>query len=413
MRQYSLTHLSDAALLKDLGTLVAQDRATTASLLAHIAEVDARKLYLPAGYPSMHAYCVDELRLSEDAAFKRIRAGRAARDFPALFDAVARGDLNLAAVNVLAPYLTQGNAAELIATATGKRRLEIEALLAARFPRSEFLAIGEVVRLNETPVQLAPGPVGAHVQLAPGRVGAGNSLSANAPIFETAVRDAHAHAAARPRVTPVAAERYLLHVPIDRATHEKLEHAVALLSHSIPSGDVAQVLDRALDVLVAKLERRKCAKTDRPARADRPRRHSSRASNSRHVPAHIRRAVWERDRGQCTFVGDTGHRCAARTRLEFDHVVPVARGGQTSVETIRLRCRAHNQYEAERTFGAGFMRARREGARERAAEERARRERAARDSAIRESAARESAAASNADAAAQAADAARRRDVCA
>src|SRR5690349_1088811 len=157
MRQYSLTHLSDAALLKDLVTLVAQDRATTASLLAHIAEVDARKLYLPAGYPSMHAYCVDELRLSEDAAFKRIRAGRAAREFPALFDAVATGDLNVTAVNLLAPHLTPANAPELIALAAGKRKPQVEALLAARFPCSEFLAIGEVVRLNETPVQLAPG----------------------------------------------------------------------------------------------------------------------------------------------------------------------------------------------------------------------------------------------------------------
>src|SRR5689334_24403753 len=121
MRQYSLTHLSDAALLKDLGTLVAQDRATTASLLAHIAEVDARKLYLPAGYPSMHAYCVDELRLSEDAAFIRIRAARAARLVPALFDAVATGELNVTAVNLLAPHLTLGNAPELIALAARKR----------------------------------------------------------------------------------------------------------------------------------------------------------------------------------------------------------------------------------------------------------------------------------------------------
>src|SRR5689334_8667249 len=254
MRQYSLTHLSDAALLKDLGTLVAQDRATTASLLAHIAEVDARKLYLPAGYPSMHAYCVDELRLSEDAAFIRIRAARAARLVPALFDAVATGELNVTAVNLLAPHLTMGNAPELIALAARKRKTEIEALLAARFPRSEFLAIGEVSRLNETPVQLAPGRVDAHVQLVPERVGAGNSLSANAPIFEAAGQRADSCGSEspdspRPRVTPVSAERYLLHVPIDRATHEKLKHAVALLGHSIPSGDVAQVLDRALDVL--------------------------------------------------------------------------------------------------------------------------------------------------------------------
>jgi hypothetical protein len=46
--------------------------------------------------------------------------------------------------------------------------------------------------------------------------------------------------------------------------------------------------------------------------------------------------------------------------LEFDHVREVARGGDASVENIRLRCRAHNQYTAECTFGAGFMREKRE-----------------------------------------------------
>jgi len=54
--------------------------------------------------------------------------------------------------------------------------------------------------------------------------------------------------------------------------------------------------------------------------------------------------------------------------LEFDHVTAVARGGETSVDGLRLLCRAHNQYEAECTFGAGFMRERREEARREAAE---------------------------------------------
>ena len=78
--KYSLTHLSDHALLHDLATLVARERATTAEVLAHIAEVDARRLYVPAGYPSMYCYCVQELHLSEEAARKRIlrRARRGA-----------------------------------------------------------------------------------------------------------------------------------------------------------------------------------------------------------------------------------------------------------------------------------------------------------------------------------------------
>ena len=88
MSSYSLSHLSDQTLLSDLAALVARDRATTAALLAHIAEVDARRLYLPAAYPSLYAYCVGELGLCEQVAFKRIRAARTARQFPAIFPAV-------------------------------------------------------------------------------------------------------------------------------------------------------------------------------------------------------------------------------------------------------------------------------------------------------------------------------------
>ena len=79
MRNYSLSHVSDAALARDLAAAAARDRAATANLLAHIAEFDARKLYVPAAHPSMFSYCVGELRLSEDAAYKRIQAARAAR----------------------------------------------------------------------------------------------------------------------------------------------------------------------------------------------------------------------------------------------------------------------------------------------------------------------------------------------
>ena len=72
----------------------------------------------------------------------------------------------------------------------------------------------------------------------------------------------------------------------------------------------------------------------------------------------------QRDQCRCTYVSDTGRRCEARKRIEFDHQVPVARGGESTVANVRLRCRAHNQYEAERTYGAEFMRCKREASAE-------------------------------------------------
>ncbi len=338
MRAYSLSHLSDPELLRGLATLVAQDRTTTATLLAHLAEVDDRRLYLPAAYPSLYAYCVGELGMSEDVACKRIRAARAARQFPPIFEALADGRLHLAAVGLLAPCLTPENAADLLAAAAHRTRAEIETLLAERFPRSESLGLMQVLPASAPAVEGdAPDP------LVPGRV----ELSAPGRIEDPKLRS---------RLTPVAPERVLLELTMGRSMQDKLRYAQQLLGHALPSGDPAQVLERALDALIKELERRKFAATERPRCGGRT------SKNPRHIPAQVKRAVWERDGGQCTFVSEAGRRCQARKLLEFDHVEEVARGGRASVAGIRLRCRAHNQYGAECTFGANFMREKREAA---------------------------------------------------
>ncbi len=355
---HSLSHLSDGALLQHFSTLVSRERSTAAELLAYLAEIDARKLYLPAGYSSMYLYCVHEMHLSEDAAFRRITAARAARQYPAIFTAVAEGSLHLSAVNLLAPYLTAGTADELLTAAAHKTKAETERLLAERFPRSDVLTL---VQTSSDP--LVPGPVeagtnddrvacqpnvsSASCQLVPGRVGTSDD---------------------RRNVSQLSAQSVALQVTLERSTYDLLCYAQQLLGHQVSSGDVPQVLDRALKALVRELEKRKLAATAKPRASRAP------AAGSRHVPAAVKRAVWERDGGQCTFVSDAGQHCQARERLEFDHVLEVARGGEATVDGIRLRCRAHNQYTAERTFGAGFMTERRRAASE--ARERARQERA-------------------------------------
>ena len=348
MKRYSLSHLSDESLLRGLIALAAQDRATTAEMLAHIAEVDQRKLFLAAGHTSMHAYCVAELRLSEDAAARRIQAARVARRFPTIFEAVARGRLHLTAVGLLAPYLTEETVAGLLAAAEHKTKVEIEGLLAERFPKSDVLPWVAEVSPSCTDQHAL-----AHVD--------------GAQVVVNTASDVFPRVVDRPRVTPLSSQSVALQVTLERNTHEKLRYAQELLGHQIPSGDLARVLDRVLDLAIAQLEKQKFAATVQPRRRD-----GYASQNPRHIPAHVRRAVWERDGGQCTYVSDTGHRCQARRPLEFDHVVEVARGGEATVEGIRLRCRAHNQHTAERTFGAGFMRRKRIAAAELRAAARAR-----------------------------------------
>lgn len=110
-----------------------------ADLLAHLAEVDSRRLFVPAGYPTMFAYCVGKLGFSEDVAFKRIRSARVARKFPDALDAIADGKVHVAALVLLAPYLlspsiTREAGGGLLAAATHKTKRQVEELLAARFP---------------------------------------------------------------------------------------------------------------------------------------------------------------------------------------------------------------------------------------------------------------------------------------
>src|SRR5512144_1132087 len=352
MNLRSLSHVSNQELLRKLAALTARDCVNTAELLGLIAETDERRLYAEEGFPSMFAYCVQVLHMSEDIAFKRILAARAARQFPAIFETVAEGRLHLSGVVVLAPYLTPENAEELLVAATHKTKAEIEWLLAERFPRPDLPErVG--VELPEPALGLSAGPATGNVKELP----------------KSLVPEPVACSAPRGRVIPLSAQRVALQTSIATYAYENLRYAQALLGHALTTRDLTEVIERASELIVREAEKQKFCATSRP----RSGRHGS-SADPRHIPAAVKLAVWQRDGGQCGFVSEAGQRCPARTRLEYDHVDPVARGGEATAEGIRIRCRTHNQFEAECVFGAGFMAEKREAAMRAAAARRAKRE---------------------------------------
>jgi len=149
-----------------------------------------------------------------------------------------------------------------------------------------------------------------------------------------------AQAEARPAVVnALSPDRYKLQLTITGETLEKLELAKDMTRHADPSGDAAQILDRALTLLLSDLAKKKFAATDRPRPSQ------GVAPESRTVSAEVKRIVFVRDLGRCTFVGKDGHRCDERSRLEFHHVRPFAESGPPTVENIQLRCQPHNLYE--------------------------------------------------------------------
>jgi len=337
----TLAGLPSAQLFARVRELVQRGNAVEADLLAHLAEVDARRLYLEEGCSSMFAWCQRVLHFAEGVAYKRIQAARAVRRFPGLMEAVRGGELHLTAVSLLAPKLTQENCAELIQAARHRSADEIRQLLADREPRQ----VASYVRRVPEPAQqaqvfvprqpaLPPTPPGTHEPSAP--------LPAPRPIVPE-----------RGRTEPLGAERYRVQFMTNRETHAQLEELRALMRHQIPDGDVGKILSRAVAVLYAQVRKRKFAETSRPRSSHPPA--SPNSAPSRHIPAAIRRAVSQRDEGRCSYVSSSGRRCEAREFLEFDHVEAWAFTHAHSIQGITLRCRAHNQQRARSDFGDRHM----------------------------------------------------------
>ena len=322
----SLATLPRGELLARLHELVRRGNAVEAELLAHLAEVDGRRLYLEEGCTSMFAYCQRVLRFAEGVAYKRIQAARAARRHPEIFAAVRRGELHVTGVSLLAPRLGDENAAELIQAARHRSADEIRRLLAHRAPRPDVRSSVRRVPVPISPAAAAP-PLAASARKKP------------APPRPAPVPRPPSH----PRTEPLGQERYHVQFTADREVHEQLQELRALMRHQVPDGDVGKILSRAVGLLLKHVRRRKFAETSAPkapaSRSDR---------TTRHIPAGIRRAVWKRDGGRCTYVSAGGRRCGAREFLEFDHAEAWAHSRRHQLEAITLRCRAHNAQRARR-----------------------------------------------------------------
>jgi hypothetical protein len=340
----SLTRLSDAELVARVKSLVARERDATAQLVAHLAELDTRDVYLREGYGSLYAYCRGALGLSDGETCNRIEVARAARRFPVILDMLAAGVVTLTAVRLLAPRLTAANHREVLESALGKKKSEIEEIVARLAPRPDVRA--SVRRLPAVRVEVhLPAEAATNPAAEAAVASSPSALDPAAPLAPAMPLTAEPTAAPRAAVTPLSPDRYKLQLTIGGDTLEKLRLAKDMLSHAIPSGDDAAVLDRALTLLLVDLAKKKFAGTPkpRPSRARDPR--------ARQVSAAVKRAVWVRDLGRCAFIGTTGHRCNERRFVEFHHVDAHALGGEATVDNIALRCRRHNDYEGRLYFG--------------------------------------------------------------
>ena len=165
-------------------------------------------------------------------------------------------------------------------------------------------------------------------------------------------------------LAPLGAERYKVQLTASKQLHDKLRQAQDLIRHELPSGDIAQILERALDLLIADRMKKRFAQTNRPRRA---RTSGTQKPGSRHIPNEVQRQVVQRDGTRCTFVSKDGKRCEQTGWLQLHHEDPHARGGQPTPDNIRVLCAPHNRLLAERDFGRAYVQQRIERERTRSA----------------------------------------------
>lgn len=365
---------TDSELVCRLEGLVKADRALTAKLLVHLDEVEVRGLHLARSYSSMFDYCRSGLGMSEAEAYLWILASRVGRRFPLVLERLAAGALHLTAIKLLEPHLTLANHVQLLDRVRGMTKREIEVVVADLAPKPDVPAR---VRKLPVPHGLLVGPgtlqssasqVGALPLLAAGsRSKVAQPLAAQEAPSEPSATFALQSPRPRATSTPLGEGRFELKVTLGQAAQTALDQLVELFRHQNPSGDLKVIVERALfELLETKMKQRfghkgaagPRAKTEPSARKTNVATAASgeRSPQSRHIPLAVRREVHARDAGQCTFVDRDGRRCTERGFMEVHHHnTTFARGGEATVENLRLTCAAHNRFLAEQDYGRAFV----------------------------------------------------------
>lgn len=261
----SLRALADEAVVERVRQCVSNERVATAELIATLGEFDVRQLYLGEGYGSLFDYCIHSLHLSERAAGTRIAAARLARRFPIVLELIADSRVSLTAVSPLARHLNEANHRLLLEEATHKTAEQVQIMVARLAPKPDAPALVRRVPASVEIELTPPAPPALAMDI--------DSPNAATAVSRTELEPAPAQAVRRPPaqlVKPLAPERFKIQFTISGETRKKLRLTQDLLRHSLPSGDLEGLFDRALSALLADLEKKKLALVAHPRPRSRP-----------------------------------------------------------------------------------------------------------------------------------------------
>ncbi len=341
-----------------LAQLLRREHEAAADFLVALADFDKKCLWRELGHPSLFSFLNRELKLSKGAAAYRRTAADLVARYPEVTAALRQGKLCITSVIELARVITPENQADVLPRFFGLSKREAMEVVAELKPveapprRTVVTALSRSVpdalaTSAPAPTVVASAPArGAAVQLA-------DHLDANSVADQ---RDLLSHHEVRPTlattptdIDPLTADLRRLHLTVSKRLLDKLSAARDALSHSKPGATEEEILEAGLDLILAADAKRKGI-VSRPRKTPPPS-----SPDADHVPAHVRRAVFERDGGRCQVPLESGDVCGSTYRVQLGHIVSRAKGGLPTKENLRCECEAHNQHRADLEFGKAFM----------------------------------------------------------
>ncbi len=326
-----VTVASNDALILRLRQLLSREERIVVQFVLHLAEVYERRLHLGLGYGSLFTFCREHLRMSNGTAGRRADAAFLLIRFPLAAERLRDGRISLSVFLALEEIMHEDTYQSILDRACRMTTDEVRVLVNELRPRVDPAPAPYYLATAAPTGDALEHPVAAaSLPRTPG--------TADGPVASVA-----------PDHLPPARRLPRLSIEQTESLAAKIRQARELLSFKVPDGDLTKIIDECLTQTI-----KYCLKRRRGGDDPRSRKETA-LSHPDGIPIEIKRQVWDRDGGACTFVGATGKRCGSRRAIEFHHIQPKGKEGPPTVENLTCYCRPHNRYQAEIDFGRAFV----------------------------------------------------------
>lgn len=344
-----LRSLSDKQILSKITELVSRERSLTRGVLLHLNEIERRRLHLKLGYASLFDYCTTGLGYSSSAAARRIRTARCIARYPGVLALLKANEVNLSTVSQVSRILTPENQTSVLQRIRGKSQREVDAIIAEYEPRAL-----PPERVRPIVVQVPAAVVASST--APELASFATSMRADESKSEPFKGLQSEHCRSGSELADPPTERRLhLSFSVSEAFMGKLETIRSLAWHSLPANaSLEQVFELAMDHFIEKKDPRARKQRRDEKTIQRNSRRNKATAHTRQIAATVKDDVYTRDDGRCTYVSASGKVCGSKCGLQFDHIEPFARGGESTTRNLRLLCAYHNRLEAERLLAGVY-----------------------------------------------------------